>query len=61
MNDTTPRGTRVLVVDDQPANIRLLDAILSPRGYDVRTADSGGAALQAIAVSDRPRNVTMPT
>jgi class 3 adenylate cyclase/CheY-like chemotaxis protein len=38
----------VLVVDDQPPNIRLLEAILSPRGYDVRTASSGPEALAAI-------------
>ena len=25
----------ILVVDDQPPNIRLLDAVLSPRGYRV--------------------------
>jgi class 3 adenylate cyclase/CheY-like chemotaxis protein len=35
----------VLVVDDQPANIRLLDAVLSPRGYRVLTATSGEEAL----------------
>ena len=52
MNDTTPGAATVLVVDDQPANIRLLDAILTPRGYDVRTADSGEAALKTIAESE---------
>ncbi|KQW53041.1 guanylate cyclase [Nocardioides sp. Root1257] len=41
--------TRVLVVDDQPANVRLLDAILTPLGYDVPTASSGEEALEAIA------------
>jgi class 3 adenylate cyclase/CheY-like chemotaxis protein len=35
----------VLVVDDQPANLRLLDAVLSPRGYQVLTATSGEEAL----------------
>ena len=35
----------ILVVDDQPQNLRLLDAILSPRGYFVRTATSGEEAL----------------
>jgi adenylate cyclase len=35
----------VLVVDDQPANLRLLDAVLSPRGYRVIAAGSGEAAL----------------
>ena len=31
----------VLAVDDQPQNLRLLDAVLSPRGYRVVTADVG--------------------
>ena len=26
----------ILVVDDQPPNVRLLEAVLGPRGYDVR-------------------------
>jgi adenylate cyclase len=38
----------VLVVDDQPANLRLLDAVLSPRGYRVITAESGEAALAVL-------------
>jgi class 3 adenylate cyclase len=38
----------VLVVDDQPQNVRLLDAVLSPRGYQVVPADSGEAALAAL-------------
>ncbi len=49
--DTSPQAT-VLVVDDQPQNIRLLDAILSPRGYDVRTAASGEEALAALDGAD---------
>jgi class 3 adenylate cyclase len=36
---------RVLVVDDAPQNVRLLDAVLSPRGYDVVSACSGEDAL----------------
>ncbi len=43
---------RVLVVDDQPTNIRLLDATLSPRGYDVRAAGSGEEALATLAEGD---------
>ena len=38
----------VLVVDDQDANRRLLEAVLSPRGYRVVTADSGEAALRLL-------------
>ena len=36
MTGETSAQATVLVVDDQPQNIRLLDAILSPRGYDVQ-------------------------
>ena len=38
----------LLVVDDQPPNLRLLDAVFSPRGYDVITAGSGEEALTAL-------------
>ncbi len=52
MNDTSPVKARVLVVDDQPPNVRLLEAILAPRGYDVRTASSGEEALAALDADD---------
>jgi class 3 adenylate cyclase/CheY-like chemotaxis protein len=35
----------ILAVDDLPQNLRLLDAVLSPRGYRVLTATSGEEAL----------------
>jgi class 3 adenylate cyclase len=38
----------VLAVDDQPANRRLLDAILAPRGYRVLPASSGEEALAVL-------------
>jgi len=41
----------VLVVDDQPPNLRLLHAILSPRGYRVITASSGEEALDVLSSS----------
>ncbi|MBM7786741.1 adenylate/guanylate cyclase domain-containing protein [Tenggerimyces flavus] len=44
--------TTVLVVDDQPQNVRLLDAVLSPRGYRVLRADSGTAALDQLETED---------
>jgi class 3 adenylate cyclase/CheY-like chemotaxis protein len=40
--------TTVLVVDDQPQNLRLLDAVLSPRGYTVLTATGGRQALDLL-------------
>jgi adenylate cyclase len=42
----------VLAVDDQPQNLRLLDAVLSPRGYRVLTAVSGADALALLAETD---------
>ena len=42
----------VLAVDDQPPNLRLLDAILSPRGYRVITASSGEQALELLPSAD---------
>ena len=39
----------VLTVDDLPANVRLLDAVLSPRGYRVLGAGSGPEALALVA------------
>jgi adenylate cyclase len=38
----------VLAVDDLATNIRLLDAVLSPRGYRVISAGSGPEALQRV-------------
>jgi adenylate cyclase len=46
---TTDQPITVLVIDDQPQNIRLLDAVLSPRGYRVVSASSGTEALQLLA------------
>ncbi|MBA3534862.1 MAG: response regulator [Ardenticatenales bacterium] len=38
----------VLVVDDTPANLRVLITLLSEHGYQVRPAPSGKLALQAV-------------
>jgi adenylate cyclase len=39
----------ILAVDDQPQNLRLLEAVLTPRGYKVVLADSGEAGLERLA------------
>ncbi len=44
---------RILVVDDVPENVRLLEAVLDAHGYDVVSATDGHAALD-LAVSARP-------
>lgn len=41
-------GPAILVVDDVPRNIRLLEALLVPRGYRVIPASSGADALERI-------------
>ena len=43
----------ILVVDDVPENVRLLEALLAPRGYDVVSATDGTAALE-LAESAQP-------
>lgn len=42
----------VLAVDDQTTNLRLLDAVLAPRGYRVLTASSGEEALRLLEHED---------
>jgi adenylate cyclase len=41
----------ILAVDDQPANLRLLDAVLSPKGYRLVGASSGEQALELLPSS----------
>src|SRR3712207_4788789 len=47
------RQHNILGVHDTPQNIKLLDAILTPRGYTVLSASSGQEALQQVR-SERP-------
>jgi len=42
------RAPKILVVDDVPQNVRLLEAVLVPRGYEVLTAHDGIAALELV-------------
>src|SRR5664279_5298369 len=43
----------ILIVDDESQNRRLLEALLTPEGYALRTAGGGKQALASIA-QDRP-------
>ena len=47
------RVTRILVVDDQPANLLLVKAVLEPAGFQVIEARSGTEAL-AVAQERAP-------
>jgi class 3 adenylate cyclase len=40
--------SKILVVDDQPANVKLLDQLLRMTGYDVITASNGTEALEKV-------------
>ena len=42
---------RILVVDDVAPNVRLLEAVLAPRGYDVISATDGESALELVATA----------
>jgi adenylate cyclase len=44
-----PEAVRVLVVDDLAQNLKLMHAVLEPRGYTVMSANSGEQALQILA------------
>lgn len=43
-------ASQILVVDDTPANLKLITEILAGRGYRVRAASSGRLALKTVAV-----------
>jgi CheY-like chemotaxis protein len=51
-------GEPILIVDDNPANLKLARVLLAGEGYDVRTA---GDAAEALAVLEtfRPRLILM--
>jgi class 3 adenylate cyclase len=48
MMDKNHVSQRILVVDDIPLNIELLEGILSPKGYTVDSAESGEEALEKV-------------
>jgi adenylate cyclase len=48
----TERPVTVLAVDDQPVNLRVLEAVLGPRGYHVVTAAAGKEALTTLEELD---------
>jgi putative two-component system response regulator len=54
---------KILVVDDEPANVEVFSRLMTRLGYEVLTASNGESALQSVA-RDRPDlvllDVTMP-
>jgi two-component system KDP operon response regulator KdpE len=50
--------TKILVIDDDPAFVRLVGQTLTPQGYEVLSANSGGAGLKLL-FSHRPDMVLL--
>ena len=48
MSAETEPTPQVLVVDDMPANVRLLEAVLEPAGFAIISAGSGPEALEQV-------------
>jgi CheY-like chemotaxis protein len=46
----------ILIVDDNPVNLKLIRVLLAGEGYDVRTAGDAGEALKVLA-EFRPRMI----
>lgn len=51
-------GERVLIVDDNPTNLKLVAYLVKAHGYEVDTATDADSALAAIA-AHRPRVILM--
>lgn len=47
MHEATAKPSNLLIVDDTPANLRLLSTMLSGKGYKVRSVMNGTMALKA--------------
>jgi PleD family two-component response regulator len=43
-------AARILVVDDQPANIQIVGAVLGKLGYEIIPASDGPTALKRVAL-----------
>jgi CheY-like chemotaxis protein len=52
-------GESILVVDDNPLNVKLLRVLLTKAGYDVRTAGDAEEALRMLGDAYRPRLILL--
>ncbi|MCP4709131.1 MAG: response regulator, partial [Planctomycetes bacterium] len=48
MNQNTQEGGEILIIDDNPANLRLLFRVLAEAGWRVRAGTSGAQGLDAV-------------
>src|SRR5690606_33689367 len=54
MNMLSQDDETILIVDDMPQNLYVLGELLKSKGYTVRAANSGGAALRMAEQEPRP-------
>ena len=52
-------GARILLVDDQPANLEVLCALLEAEGYEISLAPSGEVALKIAAQTEHPPDLIL--
>ncbi len=52
MPSRSPKSTRILTVDDSASMRALLNHALTAKGFDVKQADDGQAALEWLAVNE---------
>ncbi len=45
MEESNEREITILVVDDEPINVKLVESALAPHGYKIITAENGGEAI----------------
>ena len=53
MFENPDHKAKILVIDDEESNLRLMSAILAPQGYEIITATNGSTALE-MAAKERP-------
>ncbi len=58
MNPVTSETSRIMIVDDTPQNLELLEAMLSEQGYKVFALPDGEMALQA-ALREQPHLILL--
>jgi CheY-like chemotaxis protein len=65
VSSASGQGAKVLIVDDDPVNLSILEDLLRSAGYDIISAVTGNEALEVFVMADPPvqlvlLDVTLP-